>query len=817
MISLDAIISARVIFKYKQYAFLNFVGLTVALSSAFFIFIFVIHELSYERFFENSESVYRISQNINFPDGTPPLYLAPASPQVATLLPFEFPQINTIARVRNFEATISYINQSYLQEVSFVDRDLFEIFDFEWIEGDVQSALSLANTAVLDKSTSTLLFGEESPIGNTIVIENEHPMLVVGLIEDLPTTTHLDLGILVSMQSIESILGSGVLENWSIQSYHTYALIGDDSVGRNITARSPEFFDKYAGEGSGEYFSLSVEPITTIHLESTRTNEMKELGSIVIVEALILVAILILGLASANFINLTTAMSNRRALEIGIKKAFGASQMGIALRFFKESFALISLSAMVAILITYITISEFNSFIGANISTDVPSLIVYFGLVGLLTVILTIVSGCYPSYYISAFSTAEALKGETIGKSSSRLRTLLVTSQFAIAIVLLICTMTIFRQISFMASIGLGLRTENVIALAGSPRTGLGENWEAFKNEVLAIPGVSMITGSSIVPGEQISTSYFVLAEDSSDRRSMPTISVDFGFFELYEISFLSGRPFSRDVTTDRTIRPTEGSSAGSSAYIINEIAADQLGWPADQAIGKRMEITCCGYGPGTVIGVVNDPLFEPLQNIAGPIAFVIPPGIDDPSVTRAPPQIRKASIALEVPANPQIFQSLSSIWDRFNPGQPINIVNIEQNMRNLYQNQEKQAILFLYFTGQAILIAYLGLFGLTAFITESCKQDIAIRKVLGGSVIDIAMLYIKDFSKLIMASFAIAWPISYILSQRWLSSFAYRINPEIWIYTLGSILILILAVVTVGSISLKAAATNPSEVLRNE
>ena len=802
------ITSLRQFKKQKLYVFLNLSGLTIGIASALVIARFVLHELSYDKIFPDYESIYRISQNITFPDGSPPRFLAAASPQVGMLLTNEFPQIETIARIRNIELSISVNQTSYSQNITFTDPSFFDIFQFEWLEGDSESGLTDVSSAVIDTGTSQILFGSRSPIGESIQIDDELVVRVVGLVEQLPRNTHLDVGFFVPMQTLTSLPGSNALDNWSFQNYYTYALLPDADIAGRISLESREFFNRYAGEGAGDFFSLSTEPIADIYLNSNRANEMRPLGSSSIVWTLCLTAILIVILASANYVNLTTATSNSRLHEIGVRKSCGASRRDISVQFFLESLMLISIAALFAQQIAYLVLPYFKSFLNIDFPNNPFGILVTAGITILSIIGLTFISASYPSYYVSKFNPVNTIRGAVAGvKGSSRIRSLLVIMQFLVAMSLIIFTLTVLSQISYLSNYDLGYDTENVVTVETNAPNGFGDGSARFRNETSAL-GVSSFSLSSTVPGELIDIGYFVQVEGNENRISMPAILVDYDFFTLYGIEFISGRPFSESITTDRTIREVEEVSGGSSAYIVNEAALEQFGWNADEAVNRTMEITCCGFSAGPVIGVVRNPLIEPLQNTTGPVAFVIPAEFDQQAMS-------KASLKFGSEISTESLRQIESVWEAIYPNSAASITILSRNMVNVYENQGTQAALFLIFTLLAIVIALLGLVGLAKFVTETYKRDIAVRRVLGGSALDVTMVYTWRFVKLVILSTVFTWPVSYFVTQDWLSLFAYRVPTNYLSFIGTSGFSISIVALIVGIIVFRTATGNPANVLK--
>lgn len=802
--------------KNKLFSFINIIGLGIGFASFVLIALFVLDELSYDRGFANGERIFRISRDVRFSDGSPDFYLAANGPLEAAFLKQDFPQVEQAARLRVWAPRVSQEDIFSSEQAAFADQEFLSIFDFEWREGSSAGALNAPFKVVLTESLARKYFNGQPALGRTLMLDGEYPVEVSGVIADLPHNTHLDLSMLVSMPTAASVLRRNVLENPSLSVYHTYVLLREGADIADLEAGFQGFISRHYGTEAANFWALSAMPLFEIHLRPGRDGDIKPSGSMVVIYAFSLIATFILLVACFNFMNLASAQATQRAKEVGVRKAIGAERQHVMAQFLVESLLMSLLAMFVAIALVELVLPSFNGFLGKNIIFDyagswlLPLL--------LMTMVIGTMSGSYPAFYLSSFNPVKVLKDKQVaGGDALVLRNVLVILQFTVAIVLLISTMTVYFQVRFAQSLELGFDKDRIVVLNSVGREGLGRQWDALKVRLLSNPSILSVTASNTVPGSRINSNYFIRAEGIDDRRTMPVVLVDYGFFDTYGISFLSGRPSppERNRANDQTTE--EGTSQQETAYVLNELAVRQLGWSPEEAVGKPFEVTCCGFGRGTIVGVVRNVYFESVQVPLSPMVYLVPPepGAVINEETRL--GLKQASLRISRQSVPQTLEFIRDIWSTFFPETPADLRFLQEDFDSLYLSEERQNQMLLSFTALSIFIACLGLYGLASFNAQRRTREIGIRKVMGGSVWSIVLLLTNDFSKLVLLANVIAWPVAYFAMSRWLENFAYRIDLTPMIFIGSGMTALCIAWVTVGGTAAKAASAKPVLALRYE
>jgi putative ABC transport system permease protein len=801
----------------KLYSITNILGLAVGLACFILIGLFVQYELSYDRFFARADRIYRVSRDFHLSDSE--LHLATIAPQAAALLKQEFPQIEQAARLHFYSSFIvSRGNEHYIARAQLADNELFEIFDFKWLQGDPHTALEQPFTMVLTQTAARRYFADSNPLGQTLTLENKWPVKITGVIADLPPNSHLHFEMLISIKTGQVAVGDKFLNDWGSNSFMTYVLLAPGARGEEIAKGSDAFFDKHMGPNSSSGTQLAVYPLTDIHLRSHRDLELRPPGNITVVYTFSAVAAFILLIACINFMNLATARSVQRAKEVGMRKVVGAERAQVIRQFLGEAMLLVLFAVCVAVALVEITLPFFSAFVQQELTFNYLSDPKVIGLLALLVIFVGLVAGSYPAFYLSAFNAASVLKGDvTRGNAAVNLRRTLVVLQFAISIALLIATAVVYQQMQFTRGMDMGYNRDQIVVLEGSGTGGLGSQWEVMKQQLLADPRISSVTTSGLLPGMPLANVQVVRAENNDPRgRDMANLSVDEDFFKTYEIPVLAGRAFSKDFPTDQLIQPTDERPQGGGAFILSEMAARELGWTPEEAIGKWFEMS---YGDqfshtarGTIVGVVKDAHFESLHSPIKAVVYWRP----QPGQTNLA-NLPRASIRISGQDIPGALKLIDEKWRQFEPGQPLNRRFLDDDLNALYASEQRQAHMFVYFSALAIFVACLGLFGLASFTTEQRTKEIGMRKVLGASVWDIVRLFTTEFTKLVLVANVIAWPVAYILMQRWLANFAYRIDLGPVVFIASGFIALLIAWLTIAAVAARAADSRPILALRYE
>jgi putative ABC transport system permease protein len=808
-------ITLRHLTAQKLYSAINIVGLAVGIACFILIGLFVRHELSYDQHYANADRIYRVSRDFLNQN----LYLAANAPQVAGLLKQDFAEVENAARIYCCgELIVGTEDLSSYERALPADNELFEIFDFEWLSGDPASALVEPGTIVLTESAARKYFGRTDSIGESLTLENQIPLRVTGVIRDLPDTTHLQFDMLLSMPTVVAAYGRSFVENWGSNNFHTYVLLAEGADTSNIDAQANSFFDRHMAEGSGANARLATYGLTDIHLQSNRDFEISPSGSLGTVYAFGAVGAFILLIACINFMNLATARSAQRAKEVGVRKVAGAERWQIIVQFLGETILLAAVAVALAVALIELMLPTFNAYVQQDLTFDyLGDLRVLGGLV-LLAVAVGLAAGAYPALFLSAFQPARVLKGDaTRGSAAATLRRGLVVLQFAISIALIISTAIVLEQARFARTIELGYDREQIVVLAGSPTGGLGPQWESMKRRLLAHPEITHVAGSRLIPGNEHTDAVAIRAEGGDpDGRPMPHMYVDLDFFETYGIELLAGRTFSEDFATDRSAEPDEDNPQTAGAFVLNALAARELGWRPEEAVGRWFEVS---RGPrfergirGPIVGVVADIHFESLRNAIKPFVYMVPQGD-----VGGFPAFRQASLRLTENDLGRTLDYIDSVWAEYLPDVPVQRRFLESDFEALYLREERQSVLLSAFSALAIFVACLGLLGLTSYTTEHRRKEIGVRKVLGGTVWSIVRLFTGEFSRLVIAANVIAWPVAYFLMQSWLENFAYRIDMNLITFAGGALAALLVALLTVGTIAARAAGAKPGTLLRYE
>ena len=813
-------IALRHLSTHKLYSAINIVGLAVGLTCVILIATFVRHELSFDKSWKNSGSIYRISRDFYGGEGSPALFLAANAPQVVPLMKNDFPDvIEAGARIFGGRLLVARDDQAFYESnFRLTDPDLFRIFDFEWQAGDPATALAEPFTVVLTESMAVKYFGDEDPMGQTLTVENQMPVKVTGVVADLPENTHLKFEFLASLETMRTAFGDGFFENWGSNNFHSYFLLREGHSIEELESQFVAFMNKHYREGADAWTGLTAFPVEDIYLKSDREFEYSPEGSMNAVYTFGAIALFILLIACINFMNLSTARSAQRAKEVGMRKVMGASHRQLVLQFLGESILLALIAVVIAVALAELLLPGFNAMIDRELSFPYLSdARVVAALIG-LALFVGIAAGSYPAFYLSAFRPAPVLKGDfTRGAGGAVFRKILVVAQFAISIALIIATAIVFAQMRYAGGLDLGYQKEHVVVLQGSARGGLGSQWEAMRERFVANPQIVSATASNLVPGNQNTNSFGVRYEGGDpEGRGMPFMLVDFDFFETYDIDVLAGRTFSREFGTDVSIMPDEENPMTNGAYVVNRMAARQMGWSPDEAIGKWFEVArardFAQSVRGPIIGVVEDIYFESVHTAQKPVVYLIAP----PNLFGSPWR-RAASLRLTGTDIAATLAAIDETWAEMAPDLPLKRRFLDDSIEALYQDEARQARMFTAFSGLAVFIACLGLFGLASFTTERRTKEIGVRKVFGGSVMDIVRLLTGEFSRLVLLANLIAWPLAWYFMRDWLANFAYRIDMSPWVFLGSALLALVIAWLTVGGLAARAASVRPALALRYE
>jgi putative ABC transport system permease protein len=774
--------------RHKGYAFMNILGLAVGMACCILILLYVRYELSYDRYHAQADHIYRI---LISKEGLIDQPFAGSPPGLASALKNNVPEVIDASRVKNEVTSVRYKTQFFRENrFYFVDPDFLKIFDFSLLIGNPKAALDEPLSLLLTSDMARKYFGDENPVGRIISCNTYGQPIdyhVTGVLNNVPDNSHFHFDFLTSMSSLGVLRGQSYIGSWDNNAFKTYLRIAEDSSPEELAAKVEALLE----DKTPLKPDITLENIKDIHLFS-RANPDMELEPNSDVRYLYFfsaIALFILLIACFNTINLATARSAHRATEIGIRKVVGAQKRQISRQFFSEAILLSLTAFLLAILLAGFFLPTFRSLIGSELNSPWTNLVIVAGVLGIV-LFTGIVSGVYPALYLSSFRPIFVLKTQFRAgrKNKSFFRNTLVVFQFVISAALITSTITISNQLHYIQNKKMGFNKDYVLtALIGDKS--LRENNGPLKRELMNHPHVlAASTSSGLLTdiGWRVGPDWEGKPQDQNPM--FFKLGVDFNYLDLYEMEIVEGRKFSREYPTD-----------AKEAVLLNETALRMTGW--EDLIGKR-------FDDGTVVGVVRDFHFEPLKEAIKPVFFRVMTDNDTSFFL---------SIKIESDDIPATLAYIDKTWKKFSPDYPFSYTFVDSAIDNLYRSERRIASAFKYFSLIAIFIACLGLFGLISFTVEQRTKEIGIRKIMGASVPKIMMMLSFDFAKLVLLANIIAWPAAYTFMKRWLEGFAYRTALGPWIFLLTGIVTLIIALMTIGIQSVKAATANPVDSLRYE
>ncbi|SDB48870.1 putative ABC transport system permease protein [Flavobacteriaceae bacterium MAR_2010_188] len=810
-------IAWRNLLKRKSYALINIFGLALGAAICLLIVLFIKSEKNVDSWRKDADNVYRMGLIRKYPGRESSYAIIPQS--YAKTIKEELPEVEEVVRVFNFfnngTFQIKYGDKKFEEtEVYFADPTFFEIFKSNHLFGNETDPLGRPNTIVLNETTAKKYFGDASKaVGKIIEPEgnNFQPLEVTAVYEDWPDNSHFTFNALISTSENNNF----EQENYVGFSAYTYLRLNDNASPEKVEAAMPGIIRKFAAGDIQRQFSMPIEkfmesgngyvyflqPLKDIYLKSNLENEFRANGNSTTLYIFGLVAIFILFIACVNFINLSTARSSERAKEVGIRKTFGSERKTLITQFMAESFLISLLAMVVAVAIFALLIPIFNDISGKDFS--VSSLLAADAILLLITFtcITGLLAGIYPAFVLSSFNPIQVLRGKfKSGKQGRALRSGLVIFQFSISVILIICTLIVNRQMDFMTSERLGFNKEQTIILERTDL--LGENTRAFKNELRNIKGVSSVSGSTALPGQQ---NFFGVSwatvDNSNETMTGRGLIVDEEYSETLGLELVAGRFFSKEMATD------------SLAVVINERAARELG--LQNPIGRRL-VTPEGFlNPAgasfvyTVIGVVKDFHYQSLHEPITPLVFT--------NGSRFNNVFGLTAVHIEGSSFDQVIGKLEQVWAKFIDDKPLTFQFLDQTIESQYQGERTARKVFTFFSVITIFIACIGLLGLAAYTTRQRIHEIGVRKVLGASVGNIVGMLSKDFIKLVLLSTLIAIPIAWYAMHKWLQNFTYRIDSSWDLFMVAAIIAIITAFATISFQAIKAALANPVKSLRTE
>tara|TARA_R110002124_G_scaffold57700_9_gene161461 strand:- start:11815 stop:14187 length:2373 start_codon:yes stop_codon:yes gene_type:complete len=783
-------IAFRNLWRHRGFSFLNIAGLAIGLSAGFLILLYVSFELSYDQFHSKADRIYRVVSDIETPTSTiknsEPAWAVP--PHLHTA----FEEVESAVRIQETRLLVHRDGKRYNENNGLaVDLDFFKMFDFKLLSGNKENALVAPFSIVLSESMAKKYFGDLDPIGESLDIEDYGFVgNVTAVMEDMPVNSHLRADILISLTTFFTENYSPNLnDNWEGYEPDAYILLKPKVNAKVLESKFPEFLERNDGEGMKKlqaYVTLYLEPFKEVYLRSDRYRTIS--GNINNVYTLSIVALFILLIASINFINLTTARSTERAREVGIRKVIGAEKRQLGLQFIGESTLICLLAFSLTLAITSLILPAFNDMAGKTIAEGIlsnPSHVL--SILG-IAILIGILAGSYPAFILSSFKPVNVLKGSfSNGTKGILLRKGLVVTQFSISIALIIGTIVIYHQMSFMRNQDLGFDKERMVILNSS-------NTE-LKDGLEALPGVVSTSLVSSIPGGDNPLAYSRIQNVNNDQQivDVDAYFVDFDAITQFDMKVVAGRGFSSQFPTDTL-----------EAMVINESAVKLLGFASPKdALEAKFE----QWGrSGRVVGVVQDFHFKSLKENIDPLTMRVDRG-------------RKGLLTVKLSSN-DLTNTVASIeekWKAVLPNEPFDYYFLDEFFDRQYRADERFGYLIFNFSMLAIIISCLGLFGLVAYSTVQRRREIGIRKVIGASVMGIVKLLSKEFLKLVGLAIIVASPLAWLVMNYWLEDFAYQIEIQWWVFVMAGTMVLTIALLTVGFHAIKAANINPVKSLRTE
>ena len=781
-------IAFRSLMKNKLYRFINIFGLAVGLAAVIMILLYLQMQLSYDDFHQLSNRLYRVSI-VTHQAGTTEEDSHVFTPPIGPAMKEAFPDVANYTRIStNRPAYIAFDDKSLkLQETSFADSTFFDLFSFEMMQGNPQSALRAPYSIVLTKTTAERLFGKKNPYGEIVKIDNQREYQVTGVIKNPPLYSHLQFEALISFSTLYELPNLYLDWNGGNQ-YITYVQLQENARAESLAHKFPDFMWRNINETLAPYgirYEPYLQPLADIHLwyndysKNLRTN-LYVFGA---------VGLLILFIACVNFINLTTARATWRTKEVGVRKVLGANRQNLITQFLGESLLLSLIALILAFAIVKAATPLYQSILGEAIDlSNMFNWITVSSMLGIL-LIVGLLAGSYPAFYLSALQAVQSLKrNKTFGKSKLDLRNGLIVMQFTISIALIVCTLVVNRQLDFTKNKSLGFEKENMLIL---PLIGneVKEKFDVLKQEIVRLPRVQGATGMSEVLGNDFTRNGYT-PEGMEQPMMINVVDVDESFFDLFGIEVKQGKSFMSDRIND------------DDTYLVNESLVRELGWdnPLDKTINRS--------GDHPIIGVVEDFHFASLHNEIAPLIFTNKPwtgGFDYMALKLSPGSFN------------EVMGQVENVWHEILPQTPFESWFLDDSINRQYESEQRFQTTFFYFSMFSIFIALLGVLGLATFAIQQRTKEIGIRKVLGASVGSIVSLLSKDFLQLVVVAAIVAFPTAWLVMNRWLEDFAYRIEIAWWMYAVAGLAAVLIALLTVGSQAIRAAIANPVKSLRTE
>jgi len=779
----------RYIFKHFGYSLMNILGLTLGITSAMFLIIYSANEISYDRYHDKADRIYRVSSKISEPDDQFTWIVAqiPFAPQVVQ----DYPDVEAYVRFIGMGRTLFKYEDKEFNEEDFyyADSTVFDVFSYKIVRGEVTTALEEPNKIILSENTAAKYFGDADPIGKTLQTA-ERTYEVTAIIENVPFNSHFRFDALASRNNLPREIGS-----WGNFGVFTYLLFPENTDVKAFENKMQGMYDKYMKpifETMNIQIEYILEPLTKIHLYSTNAQEPEPTGSITYVYIFAIVAIFLVLIAAMNYMNLSTARSTRRAREVGLRKVVGSGRVSIMLQFLSESVLFTFISLIISAILLIILLPKFNTLAGRSFDLHaIYSPVVLLTVIGIF-LIVGIIGGSYPAFFLSRFSPVTVLKGEiTQGTAGSVFRKVLVVIQFTVTVIMIICTLVVFRQLNYMKNMDQGFDQTNVISL--QLEGDLVRKYPVFKQALLENREIKHVTSTNTPIGEGSGKVIFEVETDQGmDQRGVNFAVVDHDFIETLGIKIAEGRDFRQDMPSDTLL-----------SVVVNETFVDRMAWK--EPIGKKVNLGDSNTLRANVIGVMDDYHQTGMYNDVESLLLVY----------------RERNNVIYIKLSGENSQGtinfIETTWKDIFSDQPFTYTYLTDRFEGQFEADEKRGLIFTLFTMLAIFIACLGLFGLASYTVEQRTKEIGIRKVFGAGESTILKLISSDFLKLVAVGIVVAVPVAWYFMNNWLENYVYRIEISILLITIAALLTLVITFITVSYKAYQAAIMNPVVAIRTE
>ncbi len=778
----------RNISKNFLYSFLNILGLSLGITSALFLIVYVTDELSYDKYHENADRIYRVQSHITETDDEFTRLVAqiPFADQVVQ----DYPEVESACRFSYFaRALFSYKGTEFIEENFFyTDTTVFDIFSYSFIYGNPATALDRPNDIVITKTIAAKYFGDTAPLGLTLK-SGETFYEVTGVIEDVPTNSHFRFDALVSRLSLHD-----EYKSWDQFLVFTYLLFPENVNVDDFEVKMQEMYTKYMApifEEMGISIEYELMPITRIHLDSNNAGEPEPTGSMVYVYIFGLVALFLILIAAMNYMNLATARSSRRAREVGLRKVVGSSRGALIAQFLIESITLTVISLIICSVFLILFLPSFNQIAGKNFDISIIATPVVLASIISIVVLVGILGGSYPAFYLSKFSPVHVLKSASgSSKSGSFIRKILVIVQFSISIAMIVCTLVVYSQLNYLRNKDQGWNMENIISLT-LPNGEAPPNMTLLKQNLIKGTDILSVGATNTPIGEGTGKGLFIIeTSDGMAPRGVNWASIDPGFIKTLDIQMVQGRDFSKDIPSD--IRK---------GVLVNQTLADRMGW--EEPLGKKVERGNENRLRADVVGVIKDYHQTGMYNEVESLLMTY--RVDNPIL-----YVKLGDNTKEA------LEFAEKVWSEVFSNHPFNYEFLNERFEQQFTTDINRRTVFTLFTALAIFIACLGLFGLASFTVEKRTREIGIRKVMGASEGDIVQLISREFLILIIISMVIAFPVSWYFMNNWLENYVYSISLGFMLFLIPGLIAIVLTAITISFHAYKAAITNPAETIKN-